>query len=48
MRVPNGDARVYGIPVEWRVSAELKREHKKPKAKADNVVGIKTKRRARA
>jgi hypothetical protein len=49
MRVPNGDARVYGIPVDWRVSAELKREHKKPKAKVgNNVIGIKTQRRARA
>lgn len=48
MRVPNGDARVYGMPVEWRISAELKREHKQPKAKADNVVGIKTKRRTKA
>lgn len=52
MRVPGEEARVYGMQVDWKVSAELKREHRKPKPKTrgrqvDNVVGFNPKRRAK-
>lgn len=42
------DERVYGIKVDWRISAELRRLHSKGDESAPNVVGIKAKPRKTA